>query len=336
MTTPQSAYGQDLRAALSVVVTVFSGPRELARCLEALEGQKNAVPLEIVVPYDDALGGAEQLRERFPAVRFLRLPGRRTPAELRAAAILTAGAPIVALLEDHCTPANDWCSRVLDAHRSQHAAAGGCIEKGFPAGGTGDTALNWAMYLTDYSRYMPPMPAGPAHGLSDCNVSYKRSALEKVRSLWSEEFHENVVNGALAEAGESLWFEPGIVVRQQRPLDARRALRDRYAFGRLFGSTRVAGAALQIRLVRAAAALVMPPVLVARVAGNLLQRRRHRGQLIRCLPWLVVVCTAWMVGEAVGYLLATPDSSLSVAGRSRGTERLDAASAGSAGAGAHQ
>ena len=103
---------------------------------------------------------------------------------------------------------------------------GGAIEKGFPVGRTDDTALNWALYLTDYSRYMPPMPAGATHALSDCNVSYKRSALERVRGAWLEEFHENVVNGALAESGQTLWFDPELLVYEQRPLDLRRALRD--------------------------------------------------------------------------------------------------------------
>ena len=83
-------------------------------------------------------------------------------------------AAIVGFLEDHCMPARDWAARVLTAHRQPHAGIGGSIEKGFKPGRSSDTALNWAIYLTDYSRYMLPMAEGPAHGLSDCNVSYKR------------------------------------------------------------------------------------------------------------------------------------------------------------------
>lgn len=301
--------------ALSVVVIMFSAREQLERGLHALGDQAARVDLEVLVPHDETLDRPEEMEAEYPGVRFLRFAGRRTPAELRAAAVAAARAPVVALLEDHCTPAADWCARVLALHGQPHAAVGGSIEKGFPPGRSDDTALNWALYLTDYSRYMPPMPAGPSHGLSDCNVSYKRGVLEGVRELWHTEFHENVVNGALGRSGLTLWFDPGLMVYQRRPLDARRALRDRYAFGRLFGSTRVASSSLPVRLARAGAAVLMPPLLVARVARNLVQRRRHGAQLLRCLPWLMLLSAAWMWGEAVGYLTGVPDGSLTATSR---------------------
>jgi hypothetical protein len=62
-----------------------------------------------------------------------------------------------------------------------------------------------------------------------------------------------------------------------------------------------------------AAALAMPPLLVARVVGNLRRRGRHRDQLLRCLPSLAVISTAWMVGEAVGYLTGSAGSALTPA-----------------------
>jgi len=63
------------------------------------------------------------------------------------------------------------------------------------------------------------------------------------------------------------------------------------------------------------AALLMPPLLVARVVGNLQRRGRHRGQLLRCLPSLAMISTAWMVGEAVGYLTGTAGNALKPATR---------------------
>jgi hypothetical protein len=157
---------------------------------------------------------------------------------------------------------------------------------------------------------MLPLPEGATHALSDCNVSYKRSALDATREHWTTEFHENVVNGALSRDGHVLWFDPQIVVFEQRRLSMGAALRDRFSFGRLFGSTRVPGVALPKRLAWSAAALLMPPLLVARVIGNLRRRGRHRGQLLRSLPSLAMISAAWMAGEAVGYLTGTAGKSL--------------------------
>ena len=205
-------------------------------------------------------------------------------------------------------PDPDWCARIISAHRSGHAAVGGSVEKGFAPGSSRDTTLDWAVYLTDYSRYMNPLPEGPATTLTDCNVSYKRESLESIHDVWTHEFHENLVNGRLHETGGSLWFDPRIVVRNYRPLTLSRAIRDRYSFGRLFAATRVEGQPFGKRLVFAAASSIMPPVLAARATRNLTTRRRHREQIVRCAPALLFVASIWMFGEMIGYLTGSPGS----------------------------
>ncbi len=308
------ATGEASVTTLSVVALAFGGG--LSQCLAALRPQAESLNAEVIVPYDSTLEDVASLQRAFPAARFVELSGTRTPAELRATGAAMSSGDVVAFLEGHCRPAPDWCARILAAHRAPHAAIGGPIEKGLPDEGGSDTSLNWSVYLADYSRYMLPLPEGATHGLSDCNVSYKRSALDATRSHWATEFHENVVNGALRAGGETLWFDPAITVFEQRQLSIGAALRDRFSFGRLFGSTRVPGVALPKRLAWSAAALLMPPLLVARVAGNLQRRGRHRGQLLRCLPSLTMISAAWMAGEAVGYLTGTAGKALKPAARS--------------------
>jgi predicted dehydrogenase len=294
--------------SLSIVALAFGGG--LPRCLATLRDQVTATRAQVIVPHDDTLEGLGELRKAFPNVTFLSLGGVRTPAELRAAGAAKATGDVVAFLEGHCRPSPDWCQRILAAHQSVHAAVGGPIEKGLPDGRDNDSALNWAVYLADYSRYMLPLPEGATHALSDCNVSYKRSALDETRALWATEFHENIVNGALHQRGASLWFDPSVVVFEQRELDLGDALRDRFNFGRLFGSTRVPGVAFPKRAIMAGAALVMPPLLVGRVVGTLRRRGRHQNQLLRAMPSLVMISTAWMVGEAMGYLTGTAGRAL--------------------------
>ena len=294
---------------LSVAVIVFAGGTHLDACLHGLARQTGARP-ELIIAYDAGVPPAVDPRARFPDARLLAVTGSPTPAQLRSRAVAIARGSIVALLEDHCVPEPDWCERVTAAHARPHAAVGGCVEKGFPPGTDGDNALNWAVYLTDYSRYMPPLPGGRAGSLTDCNVSYRRAELERIRDAWTGEFHENVVHERLLSLGGDLWLDPAIVVREHRDLSLRDALRDRYAFGRLFASTRVAGAGPSRRAAWAAASVLLPPVLVWRAARNLLVRRRYLHQLPRCLPALFLVSSAWMLGEMLGYATATPAASL--------------------------
>jgi hypothetical protein len=293
---------------LSVVVLPF-GASDLAPCLESLVRQ-DVADLEIIVVHDETLAGADDLARRYPAVRYIARSGARPPAELRAVGAAAASGAIVAFLEGHCTPAPDWCATLLRAHDAPHAAVGGPIEKGMPPGRSSDTALNWSIYLSDYSRYMLPMPEGPMHSLSDCNVAYKRAALEATRPLWSREFHENVVNEAIRKSGGTLWFVPGMVVLESRELSLRSALRDRFSFGRLFGSTRVTGQAMPRRVMLSGAAMLMAPLLVFRVVRTAAGRRRHLLQVARCAPHLALVAGSWMAGEAVGYLTGRAGTTL--------------------------
>ena len=312
-----------IQPVLSIGVLPFSDTVALTRCLDALHAQKSVGKLEILVPFSAGAADIAGLAEHYPETIFIPVPGARTPAELRARAVAIASAEIVALIEDHCVPNHDWCTRILAAH-SKHsepfAGVGGAVEKGLPAHGRNDTALNWAVYMTDYSRYMNPLTDGPIAEISDTNSSYKKRELVEILSVWKAEFHENVVNEALRQRGRLLWFAPDVIVNEQRSLTLRAALRDRYAFGRLFASTRVDYSTTGRRIVLAAASCAMPPVLVLRVARTLLQRRKHRAQFVRSLPQLLLVTSAWMAGEMMGYLTARPENSLAAGLRENGLE----------------
>ncbi|RME77287.1 MAG: glycosyltransferase, partial [Chloroflexi bacterium] len=283
---------------------------DLANCLSALTRQQGVeqTKIEIIVPCDDRVPDLPARQQQFPHVQFLPFTGRRTYAELRAQGVNQAGGSIIALTEDQCTPVPDWCAGILQAHQQPPAAIGGPVEKTGP-----DTALNWAFYLADYVRYANPRPAGPADHLTDCNVTYKRAALEAIAPVWRTEFHEPEVHAALQAAGHTLWFAPELTVHQHRRMTLRQAIRDRYAFGRLFGSGRAAGQPLSRRLAFAAAGLALPLLLTGRVAGHVFRRRRYRAAFLRALPALALVSTVWAWGELAGYLTGQAEESLSPA-----------------------
>ena len=281
---------------LSVVVVMLGGRDYLPRCLDALHRQIGVTRPEIIVPGDESAGELASLHRRYPDVEFVPVEGRRTYAELRAIGFRRARGRIIALTEDHCSPDPDWCQQILKLHEGAHAAVGGAVDKG------PDGVFNWAIYLCDFSRYMNPVVEGPSAYLTDCNVSYKRQALEALAPLWAREFHETTINWTLAGQRQSLWLSPRVVVRQQRSLTLGAALGERYRFGRLFARTRVAATPWTKRLLYAAGALALPLVLVARVARNVVAKRRARDRFLLALPAIVLLNTVWGLGELVGYL----------------------------------
>jgi hypothetical protein len=157
---------------------------------------------------------------------------------------------------------------------------------------------------------MNPQPEGATNNLTDCNVTYKRTALDAVADTWADEFHEPVVHAALQSGGQSLWFDPKIVVYQQRSVDLRAALRDRYAFGRLFASTRAVDFSRTQRLLYSLLSLALPAVLVGRVAIHVFRKRRCVAEFVRSLPSLLLVSTVWACGEFLGYMTGRAEASL--------------------------
>lgn len=300
--------------SLSVVVTIVDGGPALQRCLAALTTQAGAPPFEVVVPHDRSVAGIPVLAAQFPGCRFLDLGDVATerPAgsaagqhELfdrrRAAGLAAAGGDIVAIVEDRAPPRSDWAASLLAEHtRHPHAVIGGAVANGR------DVALHRAVFLSDYGRYEPPFEAGPRDWVTDVNVSYKRPSLEAVRAVWADAYHETSVHWALQRAGATLWLTPAFVVESRRDeLTMGGLLGERFAWGRLFAATRARESGLGRRLVRAAAAPVLPLVLLLRIARREIARRRG-AKLPAIVPALILLLTAWSLGEATGEITGKP------------------------------
>jgi hypothetical protein len=297
---------------LSVVVAIVSDTTDaanawrLADCLDALMHQKEAPLFEIIVPHHAWVTGIDALQARFPQVVFLRIddlrhvPGqggsREHHDELRARGLAVARGQLLGLLEDHGRPDPYWCRRVVDAHRAEYAGVGGAIENGV------DRALNWAVYFCDFGKYQNPIPSGESTFASDANVVYKRSALEGIRPVWRDAFHETAVNSALLGSGQKLGLSPEVVVYQHRiGLDLRQAVKERFVWGRSYAATRVRGATLGTRLVYAALAPMLPGVLVARMISTAFRKGRATRAFVKASPLIALLTLAWSVGELCGY-----------------------------------
>lgn len=286
--------------ALSVVVVVSAGGRSIKRLLKALERQKGApAHLEVIIAADERHLAEPTLRCGAATVRMIRAPGETHPAALRALGVRLATAPIIACTEDHCIPVPDWCAQIVAAHSETALAIGGAIRKLQP-----DTAMAWATYLLDYGRYAPPLDAGPAAYLSDCNVSYKRSGLEQIASVWRDAFHETSVHDAIrAQAGhDATVLAPSIVVLQSRHPDLASFIGERFTHGRLYARLRAAGSGRGQRWRYAIISLGVGPLFVLRALKHALRGENALIGALRALPLLIIGALCWSVGETTGAL----------------------------------
>lgn len=284
------------------------------RCLDALAAQRGAPPLEVLVPYDDSVPGMREFIDRFPAFQFLDLGHLQTaeppsgPAgqhELfdrrRAAGLSNATGDLVAILEDRGVPRCNWAAEAQRLHEQMpDAVIGGAIENGR------DRLLNWAVYFCDFGRYQRPFRAGPRPYVSDVNVTYKRIALDRTRTLWQNRYHEPIVHGALLRSGDVLILSPDLVVDQFRSrLRLSALLRERLAWGRLFASLRVREGGLRARLVLIAISPLLPALLFVRLARMQFDKGVSLSRFMTATPVVALLLVAWSVGELLGYVTGT-------------------------------
>jgi hypothetical protein len=283
-----------------VVVAVYDA-YHLARCLAALTTQVKPPEMEIIVVYHEKAGDISSLQETFPSVRFLRAMGLLTQARMLTLGINQARGEIVALTVDHCTPEKDWCARIVEAHKSPHAAVGGPLEKGDQA----DTAVNWAVHLYDYCSYgyyQKPVHQGPARELSDCNVSYKRKALAAISERWTKEFWVPVINRALLASGETLWFVPELLVYQHRSIHCRRAANIAFCRGRAFASTRVGKFSLTQRMIYTVLCPLLPLKQIGKLIVNIVPKKLRLNAVLKAFPFILLFSILWSLGELIGLL----------------------------------
>ena len=285
------------RPEISVVVPVSAGCRRSGETVAALLAATADLEGEILV--SDSTAGASLCGiPESPRVRRLSLPGSANAAELRAAGVAEARAPIVALVEPWAIASPSWGRAIVEGH----GRTGGTAAVGGPVlyGGSGG-AVSLAEFFFEYGAFLPPLPA-EASELPVNNVSYPKALLDRFQEEWKDGFWKHFVHRRLREAGVRFVAEPGASVRQSRDVPFRRFCRERVDHGRAYAARRGSPPW------RALAAPVLPLLLTGRVA-RASWRPGFRAALVRSLPLLAAAQGAWALGEALGSLAGDGGSS---------------------------
>lgn len=286
---------------LSVVVGSKNNRATLTACLESLQTQAAGRAVELIVADASTDGSGELVANQFPEVKLVSAdPSTLVPVLWQLGYDVSEG-EIVAFTIGQCVPAGDWIDTIIQAHEQDIVGIGGPID-----GPDSRATLDWGLYFSRYSAFLPAGKAGSIHEIAGDNAAYKRSALELCHEEIADGFWETLAHAKLRAEGHALYWEPRMIVQLGDAGRWQDLVSVRFRHGRHYAATRPGNTPIT-RLLRAIAGPLLIPVLLLRIRGRVKASRPDwQANLLRGLSGLLLIVTAWSLGETVGYLTAQP------------------------------
>jgi hypothetical protein len=287
---------------LTVVVPTCHGWPAVRPYLARLQDQAVATSTEVIVA-DGSRQPAPPADAVWPGLVWLRHPGAGL-FELRMLARRRARGSIVAVTEDHCMVAPDWCAEILETFRRQPAAV---AVKGAVRNGTAARLADHASFLVNHASNLPPFDGGAEDAIFGISaVAYRRSALDRLAPEpgWPVELHDT---RRWRAAGETVVADARIQV-------------DHYQSGGLlelsalhFHNARAISGLRRRRMARRdwariAVTPILPLVRTVRTVTLCARKRVPWATLVPSLPLFVWFYLWKAAGELTGYLTGPGDS----------------------------
>lgn len=285
------------RPLLSVVVPSVNGWDDLRLTLAALDRERDATSIEVLVPERCGAEVRRAVAAQFAWVRVLPVSEAVTIPKMRALAFDAARAETVAVIEDHVHVPPGWAAAVVGARRGEKRVVGGGVVNAATT-----RTVDWAAFLCEYSHMLTPLVAGPADWLTGNNTAYDRALLEECRDVVGQGRWEDVLHAAFRARGVTLWCRPEIVVEHKKHYTIAEYTSQRFLYARAFAGARVTGMPVIRRLAYGGLALALPPVLLQRIVRRVWASGAHRAELLRSLLLLPLFVLAWGAGESIGAL----------------------------------
>lgn len=287
---------------LSVIVA-SENTSQIEDCLNALKGQVRRGEIETIVVVCSAGRTSRLIKPKFPDVKFISFPGRKSLPFLLRAGIEQSTGDIVAITDTTCVVDMNWVSEILKAHKASHPVIGGVVEIK-----RGKSMVDWAAYFCEYGQFMRPMEEGVVNELPGNNMSFKRRVLKRGQEFVQNGFWKTYWCRKLQEEGIQLISIPSIVVFYKKSFCLGSFLIRRFLHGRCFAGMRIVKVSIFKRIYYLAGSPLLPLLFLRRTIKVIILKRRYMKEFVFSLPISVMAIVIWSVGEFCGYLTGQGDS----------------------------
>jgi glycosyltransferase involved in cell wall biosynthesis len=211
---------------ITVLIPTYRRPRDLGRCLEALQKQTRLADEVLVVVRDTDTDTWIFLKEFYPDSLLLRTVTVKVPGQVAAlnAGLAAAQGDIISITDDDAAPHADWLARI-EAHFLSDDRVGGVGGRDWMYYGTQlvDGACEVVGRVQWFGRTIGNHHLGVGEPreidiLKGANMSYRRSAIanlrfdERLQGTGAQVCNDMAFSLALRRAGWKLIYDPMIAV----------------------------------------------------------------------------------------------------------------------------
>lgn len=287
---------------LSCIMVAGACRSRVQHALNRLCAQTVLPSLEIIVVDVSSPGSTPLTFPEHAPVTLLPAPGLNNWGQARRLGLERSSAPVVAFTEEHCFADPGWAAALIEAHQGPWSSVGYAFRNA-----NRDSYVSRSAMITDYGKWLDPIPRGPISWLPGNNVSYKREALlslgPQLDNALASDF---IAHEIFRRRGLKMFVEPAALAHHLNFTTVWETALTNYYWCRAMAASRAkAGQWSRPRLILQA--LVTPaaaPVLrLARLTVQLRHRRPLWRPFLAAIPVFLPVSLCGGIGEAAGYLL---------------------------------
>ncbi|MCA9497858.1 MAG: glycosyltransferase [Nitrospirales bacterium] len=282
---------------LSIVVATTKPWPEIRACLDSLLGQSKSVGAEILVADGHGRGLPEMDKEFYKGLMWLKNPGASVFG-LRKLGMSHAQGEIIAITEDHCRVAPNWCEQVIQAHKDypDAAAIGGVVENGATT-----SLMDWANFFLVFAPFVSPIRNGPSERIClQANISYKRRVVSRMASQLG--VMEMLFTRQLRQEGEVLMADDRLLVSHVQSHGFGGTFAAHFHNGRSIAGFRLEELGGMGRILRLGSTAILPPYLLWSTLRSLMGKQEVLGKVFASLPLLALLVCCHAAGEFIGYM----------------------------------
>ena len=287
----------------SIIIASVNGLPFIAECLASLENQRGEIEAEIVVVDCTDEKTRMHIASNFPSVRLIELEGRPGIPEMRAIGMRAASGDYLVITEDHCIAPRNWLEEISRAHNAGYAVVGGGVENG-----SCSRLVDWAVFLCEYSSFMPPVEAGEVESVAGNNVSYSREAISRVDENVRTDFWEYFLQAELKQQGVKFLSVPAVEIVHKKEFGFFYFLSQRFHYSRSFAAMRRKRSTISRQLMYLAYIPVSVVHLTWRIITNVRRKGKYQRELLLSFPFLAMFMCSYAFGELVGQLFGSGNS----------------------------